>query len=65
MDPLTGELSLPGWESLAAVFAEYSKITEEDLWENLRYFLSEIIPVAEEADVKMAIHAQKRTTWCI
>ena len=62
MDPLTGELSLPGWdssytkESLAAVFAEYNKITEEDLWENLRYFLSEIIPVAEEADVKMAIH---------
>ena len=62
MDPLTGELSLPGWdasytkESLAAVFAEYGKLTEEDLWENLRYFLSEIIPVAEEADVKMAIH---------
>src|SRR5699024_7915448 len=31
-------------------------ITEEDLWENLRYFLSKIIPVAEEANVKMAIH---------
>lgn len=62
MDPLTGELSLPGWdasytkESLRQVFDEYAKITEEDLWENLRYFLSEIIPVAEESDVKMAIH---------
>ncbi len=62
MNPLTGDLSLPGWdtsykkEDLKALFNEYSKITEEDLWENLRYFLSEIIPVAEEAGVKMAIH---------
>ena len=62
MDPLTGELSLPGWdasytkESLAAVFADYQQITEEDLWENLRYFLEKIIPVAQECDVRMAIH---------
>ncbi|MGI5894811.1 MAG: mannonate dehydratase [Candidatus Merdivicinus sp.] len=62
MDPLTGELSLPGWdssytkESLKAVFDDYAKITEEDLWENLRYFLSEIIPVAEESGINMAIH---------
>lgn len=62
MDPLTGELNLPGWdasytkESLKAVFDDYAKITEEDLWENLRYFLSEIIPVAEESGVNMAIH---------
>ena len=62
MDPLTGELSLPGWdasytkESLAAVFAEYAKITEEDLWKNLQYFLEAVIPVAEEAGINMAIH---------
>ncbi|MNM54091.1 Mannonate dehydratase [compost metagenome] len=62
MDPLTGELSLPGWdssytkESLKEVFDKYSKITKEDLWNSLEYFLKEIIPVAEEADVKMAIH---------
>ncbi|MBO5036859.1 MAG: mannonate dehydratase [Clostridia bacterium] len=62
MDPLNGELSLPGWDAsykkdeLKAVFAEYSELTDEDLWENLRYFLSEVIPVAEEYDVKMAIH---------
>ncbi len=62
MNPLTGELSLPGWDTsykkddLKTLFSEYDKITEEDLWENLRYFLSEIIPVAEEAGVKMAIH---------
>ncbi len=62
MDPLTGELNLPGWdasytkESLAAVFAEYAKITEEDLWKNLQYFLEAVIPVAEESGVNMAIH---------
>ena len=62
MSPLGGELSLPGWDSsykkedLKDLFEKYSKLTEEDLWENLKYFLSEIIPVAEEAGVKMAIH---------
>ncbi|WP_326512777.1 mannonate dehydratase [Clostridium intestinale] len=62
MDPLTGELSLPGWdssytkESLKEVFDKYSKITKEDLWNSLEYFLKEIIPIAEEAGVKMAIH---------
>jgi mannonate dehydratase len=62
MDPLTGELNLPGWDSsytkegLAQVFARYEKVDEEALWSNLEYFLQQIIPVAEECDVKMAIH---------
>ncbi|WP_058485465.1 mannonate dehydratase [Defluviitalea phaphyphila] len=62
MDPLTGELSLPGWdtsytkEELKDIFDKYSKVDEEALWSNLEYFLKEIIPVAEEYDVKMAIH---------
>jgi mannonate dehydratase len=62
MDPLTGELSLPGWDAsytkdqLAEIFAKYSKVDEEALWTNLEFFLKEIIPVAEECDVKMAIH---------
>lgn len=62
MDPLTGELSLPGWDSsytkegLRELFENYSKIDEEGLWSNLEYFLKEIIPVAEACDVKMAIH---------
>lgn len=30
--------------------------TEEDLWENLQYFLDRIVPVAEEAGVKLALH---------
>jgi mannonate dehydratase len=31
-------------------------ITEAELWENLEYFLEEVVPVAEEAGVKMALH---------
>lgn len=62
MDPLKGELSLPGWDSsytkegLNDLFNQYSKVNEEGLWSNLEYFLKEIIPVAEANDVKMAIH---------
>lgn len=62
MDPLSGELSLPGWDSsytkegLAQLFEEYKEVTEAKLFENLSYFLKEIIPVAEASDVKMAIH---------
>lgn len=31
-------------------------IDEEPLWENLRYFLERVLPVAEEAGVKLAMH---------
>lgn len=56
------DLTLPGWdasysrEELKDVVAEYQNLTEEDLWENLEYFLKRIIPVAAECDVNMAIH---------
>lgn len=62
MDPLKGELSLPGWDSsytkdqLAEIFDKYKSVDEEKLWSNLEYFLKEIIPVADECDIKMAIH---------
>ena len=62
MNPLTGDLSLPGWdasytkEGLRALLEEYQKIDEEKLWENLTAFLEAVIPVAKEAGVNMAIH---------
>ncbi|MBZ4645591.1 MAG: mannonate dehydratase [Petroclostridium sp.] len=62
MNPLTGDLSLPGWDSsytkdgLKALLEQYQNITEEDLWENLRYFLKHVIAVADEVGIKMAIH---------
>lgn len=62
MDPLSSELSLPGWdasyskEGLKALLMQYKNIGPEQLWENLTVFLKEIIPVAEKAGIKMAIH---------
>jgi len=62
MDPVKGDLSLPGWDSsytkdgLKLLMDQYENISEEDLWNNLEYFLKGIIPAAEEADIIMAIH---------
>ncbi len=62
MDPRSGDLSLPGWDSsytkegLGALLEEYKNVDESKLWDNLEYFLKAIIPVCEECDVKMAIH---------
>jgi len=39
-----------------APLTEAGVVTEERLWENLRYFVERVIPVAEEAKVKMALH---------
>lgn len=62
MNPLTGDLSLPGWdasytkEDMRALLEAYKNISEEDLWNNLAYFLKSVIKTAEEVRVKMAIH---------
>jgi len=39
-----------------APLTEAGEVSEEKLWENLRYFLERMIPVAEEAKVKLALH---------
>jgi mannonate dehydratase len=39
-----------------APLTEYGIVTEEQLWENLQYFLERVVPVAEEANVKLAMH---------
>jgi mannonate dehydratase len=31
-------------------------ITEDELWNNLKYFLERVLPVAESADVRLAMH---------
>jgi mannonate dehydratase len=36
--------------------SEYGEVTEEQLWENLKYFLEKVVPVAEEANVQLAMH---------
>ncbi len=35
---------------------EHGEITEENQWDNLKYFLERVVPVAEEAGVKLAMH---------
>lgn len=62
MDPLKGDLSLPGWDSsytkeqLHGLLNAYAALGEEQLWKNLETFLKAVIPVAKEAGVNMAIH---------
>ncbi len=60
MDPT--RLSLPGWDAsyspkeVAGLIAAYQEQGEEGLWDSLREFVQEIMPVAVECGVKMAIH---------
>jgi mannonate dehydratase len=56
----TGEL--PGWATaysaaeLNRLFSAYKEISEEQLWDNLRYFLEKVVPVAAASNVVMGIH---------
>jgi mannonate dehydratase len=55
------EFTMPGWEperlsQLSKLFDAYQNVSEENLWANLKYFLEQIIPVAEINNIKMAIH---------
>lgn len=64
VNPLQSEsdLTLPGWdasysrEELKSVVAQYQSMTEDKLWDNLKYFLERVIPVAASCNVNMAIH---------
>ena len=53
--------TMPGWEperlaNLKQLFELYKGVDKEKLWENLRYFLEQLMPVCHECDIKMAIH---------
>ncbi len=62
IDLSKGTKELPGWgatydaATMGALIAAYASVNEERLWENLSYFLERIIPVAESAGLRMAIH---------
>ncbi|MDQ0338580.1 mannonate dehydratase [Caldalkalibacillus uzonensis] len=62
MNPLVGDLELPGWDvsyrkdELKVLIDQYQGVSEEDLWHHLQYFLKQIIATADEVGVKMAIH---------
>jgi mannonate dehydratase len=56
----TGEL--PGWATaydaatLRALLDAYRDVREDQLWEQLAYFLERVVPAAEGANVRMALH---------
>ena len=39
-----------------APLTEYGEVSEETLWDSLQYFLDKVVPVAEKAGVKLAMH---------
>ncbi len=57
-----GAGALPGWgavyskEELSDLMAKFRELGPDRLWENLAYFLRKVVPVAEEAGVRMGIH---------
>lgn len=53
---LPGSLEAISLEQMRSALKEYDNIDAEQLRENLKDFLSEIIPVAEENNMRMAIH---------
>ena len=63
-DSIAGDTNgslMPGWEPdrlahVKELFEEYKGITDEDLFENLKYFLERIMPVCDKYDINMAIH---------
>ncbi len=61
-DLTKGTGTLPGWaiqytaEELRGLLAAFEEVEDEQLWENLGYFLERVVPVAESAGVKLAIH---------
>ena len=55
-------LHLPGWDEsyspdeLQGLLDRYSKISHEELFANLVYFLKAIMPICDQYDIDMAIH---------
>lgn len=60
LDPT--KLALPGWDAsystseMSELIEAYKELGEEGLWDNLSYFISQIMPIASQCDVNMAIH---------
>lgn len=62
LDFSAGTRDLPGWgasydgPALRALLAAYESVSAERLWDNLAWFLERVVPVAESAGVRLAIH---------
>ena len=62
IDLAQGTGNLPGWATayspseLAALLAAYRAVDAERLWEHLAWFLERVVPAAEAARVRLALH---------
>jgi mannonate dehydratase len=62
IDLSRGTGDLPGWataykpDELRALVAAYRDVDAERLWDHLAYFLERVVPAAEQAGVRLAIH---------
>jgi mannonate dehydratase len=62
MDLSKGTRDLPGWATtydhreLNALLHAYRALEEQQLWDNLAWFIDCIVPAAESANVKLAVH---------
>ena len=61
IDSSSNGFVLPGWEPerlsrLKELFEMYKDVDDEKLFENLKYFLSAVMPTCEKYNIKMAIH---------
>lgn len=62
IDLARGTGDLPGWataydsRALDALLTAYAAVDAEQLWEHLAFFLERVVPEAERAGVRMAIH---------
>lgn len=61
IDSSSNGFVLPGWEPerlsrLKELFEMYKGIDDDKLFENLKYFLTAIMPTCEKYNIKMAIH---------
>ena len=62
LDPRKQSLSLPGWdesytrEQLAALLRRYESVDAEQLFQNMVYFLTALMPACKESGIKMAVH---------
>lgn len=61
VDEQSRGFSLPGWEperlkEISITIEMYKSISEQQYWDNIKYFLDSVIPYAEKYDIKLAIH---------
>jgi mannonate dehydratase len=57
--PSRGEALVTGYDHdlmRNAPLTEHGVVSEDRMWDNLKYFLERVVPVAEEANVKLAMH---------